>query len=220
MREANVRKLVFSSSATVYGWPKSNPIDESFPIHATNPYGRTKLFIEEMLRDLARSEKGWNLSILRYFNPVGAHASGLIGEDPRGIPNNLMPYAMQTAIGMRPSLTIHGGDYETKDGTGMRDYIHVVDLALGHVAALRHTVDGAGEFNLGTGHGYSVLDVVKAVSRATGRELPYTIGARRSGDVAECFANATRAREELGWVATRTMDDMCRDAWNWQRNAR
>ncbi len=216
MREANVRKLVFSSSATVYGWPKSNPIDESFPIHATNPYGRTKLFIEEMLRDLARSEKGWDLSILRYFNPVGAHASGLIGEDPRGIPNNLMPYAMQTAIGMRPSLTIHGGDYETKDGTGVRDYIHVVDLALGHVAALRHAVDGAREFNLGTGHGYSVLDVVKAVSRASGRELPYTIGARRSGDVAECFANASRAHEELGWRATRTMDEMCRDAWNWQ----
>lgn len=220
MREANVRKLVFSSSATVYGWPKSNPIDETFPLQATNPYGRTKLFIEEMLRDLARAEKGWDLSILRYFNPVGAHPSGLIGEDPRGIPNNLMPYAMQTAIGIRPSLTIHGGDYATKDGTGVRDYIHVVDLALGHLAALRHHVDGAREFNLGTGHGYSVLDVVKAVSRASGRELPYTIGPRRSGDVAECFANASRARDELGWTATRTMDDMCRDAWNWQRNAR
>ena len=216
MRAANVRKLVFSSSATVYGWPARNPIDESFPLQATNPYGRTKLFIEEMLRDLAKAEPGWDLSILRYFNPVGAHPSGLIGEDPRGVPNNLMPYVMQTAVGLRPSLTIHGGDYSTKDGTGVRDYLHVVDLALGHLAALRHHVDGAREFNLGTGQGHSVLEVVQAVRRATGRELPYTIGPRRSGDVAECFANAARAHQELGWRATRTLDDMCRDAWNWQ----
>lgn len=216
MRAANVRKLVFSSSATVYGVPRQNPIDESFPLSATNPYGRTKLFIEEMLRDLARAEPGWDLSILRYFNPVGAHASGLIGEDPRGVPNNLMPYAMQTAVGLRPSLTIHGGDYPTKDGTGVRDYLHVVDLALGHLAALRHHVDGAREFNLGTGQGYSVLEVVRAVSQVIGRELPHTIGPRRAGDVAECFADASRARDELGWRATRTLDEMCRDAWRAQ----
>ena len=198
-----MKSVVFSSSATVYGDPATVPITEDFPLSATNPYGRSKLFIEEMLRDIARADAGWNIALLRYFNPVGAHESGLIGEDPRGIPNNLMPYVAQVAVGRRPHLNVFGGDYPTPDGTGVRDYIHVVDLARGHVAALNklRQLDGVQTWNLGTGRGVSVLDMVRAFEAASGKPVPYRIVARRAGDVAQCWADPSRAAQELGWRA-------------------
>jgi UDP-glucose 4-epimerase len=219
MKRHGVRSLVFSSSATVYGDPASVPITEDFPLSATNPYGRTKLMIEEILRDVARAEKGWHIILLRYFNPVGAHGSGRIGEDPRGIPNNLMPYVMQVAVGRHAQLNVYGKDYPTRDGTGVRDYIHVVDLVLGHLAALRALpgTDGCVAYNLGTGRGQSVLEVVAAASRACGRPIPYRFAPRRPGDVAECWADPSRAAAALGWRATRSLDTMCADSWRWQQ---
>ena len=221
MREAGIKSLVFSSSATVYGDPASVPIREDFPLSATNPYGRSKLMIEDILRDLAKSDPEWRIALLRYFNPVGAHASGLIGEDPNGIPNNLMPYLTQVAVGRLKELSVFGSDYPTPDGTGVRDYIHVVDLAQGHVAALPALAAQRGVLtvNLGTGHGYSVLDMVNAFKRATGRDVPYKLAPRRPGDVAQCYADPERAQALLGWRATRGIEDMCRDAWRWQENA-
>jgi len=218
MAEANVKTLVFSSSATVYGDPHAVPIREDFPLQATNPYGRTKLHIEEMLRDIARSDPAWRIALLRYFNPVGAHPSGLIGENPRGIPNNLMPYVTQVAVGRRPKLGVFGNDYATPDGTGVRDYIHVVDLARGHLAALDALAKNAGMMtvNLGTGQGYSVLDVVKAFEKASGRPVPFEFLPRRAGDVASCYADPALALSQLGWQAEFCLDDMCRDAWRWQ----
>ena len=218
MRRAGVRTIVFSSSATVYGDPASVPIREDFPRSATNPYGRSKLMIEEILADLHRAEAGWNIARLRYFNPVGAHASGLIGEDPQGIPNNLMPFVAQVAIGRRERLAVFGDDYATPDGTGVRDYIHVVDLAEGHVAALDWLEREGGMLtvNLGTGQGYSVLDMVRAFERASGRAVPYRIVARRPGDIAACWADPSLARRLLGWEAKRGIDAMCADTWRWQ----
>jgi UDP-glucose 4-epimerase len=217
MERHDVRDLVFSSSCTVYGEPETVPIDEETPLGASSPYGRTKLHIEEMMRDLAATG-GWRIALLRYFNPVGAHPSGLIGEDPVGIPNNLMPYIMQVAVGRRDHLTVHGGDYPTPDGTAVRDYLHVVDLAEGHLAALDHmdAIDGAVPVNLGTGTGSSVLDVVRAASAAVGRELPYEIGPRRPGDVVAVWADPARAAALLHWRASRTLADMCADHWRWQ----
>ncbi len=220
MQRANVKRIVFSSSATVYGTPASVPIREDFPLSATNPYGQSKLMIEHILRDLAISDPSWKIAILRYFNPVGAHASGLIGESPNGIPNNLLPYVSQVAVGKRECLSVFGGDYPTRDGTGVRDYIHVVDLARGHLAAL-HALDGAREtlvVNLGTGNGYSVLEMVRAFEAASGRPVPYRVVARRPGDIAECFADPAHARAVLGWQAEFDLAAMCRDAWNWQHN--
>jgi UDP-glucose 4-epimerase len=218
MADAGVRTLVFSSSATVYGDPHSVPILEDFPLSATNPYGRSKLMVEEILRDLLRADESWHIALLRYFNPVGAHESGLIGEDPGGMPNNLMPYVSQVAVGRRPELQIFGGDYPTPDGTGVRDYIHVVDLADGHIAALdwlqRHK--GVHTFNLGTGHGTSVLEVVHTFEIASGKPVPYRIVDRRPGDIAQCYADPSRAEKELGWRAKRGITEMCKDAWNWQ----
>jgi UDP-glucose 4-epimerase len=210
--------LVFSSSATVYGDPASVPITEDFPRTHTNPYGHTKLVIEDMLAAQLRADPAWRIGVLRYFNPVGAHPSGLIGEDPSGVPNNLMPYVAQVAVGRRPYLNVYGGDYPTHDGTGVRDYIHVQDLAAGHVAALQKLLKDGSSFtvNLGTGHGSSVLEVVRAFETASGRPVPYRIVERRAGDVAECFADPTLARTLLGWQARLTLDDMCRDAWRWQ----
>jgi UDP-glucose 4-epimerase len=218
MTAANVKTLVFSSSATVYGDPASVPIREDFPLSATNPYGRSKLMIEEMLRDLYRADQSWHIALLRYFNPVGAHASGLIGEDPNGIPNNLMPIVARVALGKLPALSVYGNDYPTKDGTGVRDYIHVVDLALGHVKALGALQRNAGlmTVNLGTGKGYSVLDVVRAFEAACGKSVAYKIAPRRAGDIAECFADPSLAAELLDWRATRGIDEMCADAWRWQ----
>ena len=218
MAERNVKKLVFSSSATVYGDPKSVPINENAPLSATNPYGRSKLFIEEQCRDLVKADPEWHIILLRYFNPSGAHVSGLIGEDPRGIPNNLMPYLLQVAVGKREYLSIFGNDYPSHDGTGVRDYIHVVDLAIGHLAALKalDRLPGCCAINLGTGKGYSVLDLVKAQSAAVGRELPYRFVARRPGDIAICYADPATAKRVLGWTASRSLDDMCRDGWRWQ----
>ncbi|NMF96551.1 UDP-glucose 4-epimerase GalE [Aromatoleum toluolicum] len=218
MDGADVRRMVFSSSATVYGDPASVPIRENFPTAATNPYGRTKLMCEEVLRDLVAADARWNVALLRYFNPVGAHASGLIGEDPNGIPNNLMPYVSQVAVGRLKELQVFGGDYATPDGTGVRDYIHVVDLAAGHVAAVERMDDlpGVTCVNLGTGRGYSVLDVARAFERASGREVPYRIVARRPGDVAACWADAGLAHKVLGWQPRFDLDVMCRDAWRWQ----
>ena len=218
MAAHGVRDLVFSSSATVYGDPASVPITEEFPIHAVNPYGQTKVQIEQILRDLNGADPRWNVALLRYFNPVGAHASGRIGEDPRGIPNNLLPYVAQVAVGKLKELQVYGGDYPTRDGTGVRDYIHVVDLAVGHLAALRRlrADPGVVTYNLGTGRGSTVLDVVAAFERAAGRPIPYRIIARRPGDAAEAWADPTRANRELGWVAARTLDQMCADAWRWQ----
>lgn len=218
MARAGVYRLVFSSSATVYGDPHTVPIDESFPLQATNPYGRSKLIIEEMLRDIGRADSQWRVVLLRYFNPVGAHSSGLIGEDPQGIPNNLMPFVAQVAVGRRAELSVFGGDYSTADGTGVRDYIHVVDLACGHLAALE-ALDGQSgvvPVNLGTGRGYSVLEVVKAFEKASGQAVPYRIVDRRPGDIAACYADPLRARELLGWSAERDIDAMCADAWRWQ----
>ena len=220
LEEAGARRLVFSSSATVYGDPASVPIREDFLTGPTNPYGRTKWHIEHMLNDLAVASPEWSIGILRYFNPVGAHASGRIGENPRGIPNNLMPFVTQVAVGKRPKLSVFGGDYPTHDGTGVRDYIHVVDLALGHLAALEKVVAGKGAWtvNLGTGKGYSVLDFVKAFEKASGRPIPYQIVDRRPGDVAQCYADPSLAAELLGWRAQRDLQQMCADSWNWQQN--
>jgi len=218
MAETGVRTLVFSSSATVYGDPHSVPIHENYPLSVTNPYGRSKLMVEEILRDLIRSDESWHIALLRYFNPVGAHESGLIGEDPGDSPNNLMPYISQVAVGRRPVLQIFGGDYPTPDGTGIRDYIHVVDLACGHIAALDwlQLHKGVYTFNLGTGHGTSVLEVVRSFETASGKPVPYRIVKRRPGDIAQCYADSSRAEKELGWKAKRGITEMCRDAWNWQ----
>ena len=218
MSEFGVKKLVFSSSATVYGKPETVPIKEDFPLSCTNPYGRTKLMIEEILRDLAVADKEWDIAILRYFNPVGAHPSGKIGEDPKGIPNNLMPYVAQTAIGKREYVHVFGNDYDTPDGTGVRDYIHVDDLANGHLCALRKISNPVGvvTYNLGTGNGYSVLDMIKAFSKACGHEIPYKIEDRRPGDIDSCYADPSFAKAEIGFVATRNLEDMCRDTWRWQ----
>jgi len=218
MGEAGVKTLVFSSSATVYGDPASVPIREDFPTGPTNPYGRTKWMMEYVLRDLAAADPAWRVGLLRYFNPVGAHPSGRIGEDPNGIPNNLMPFVSQVAVGKRAKLSVFGGDYPTPDGTGVRDYIHVVDLARGHVKALARLTKATGVLtvNLGTGVGYSVLDVVKAFEKASGKPVPYEIVARRAGDVATCYADPAMAARELGWRAERGIDEMCADAWRWQ----
>ena len=218
MARAGVKRLVFSSSATVYGDPASVPIKEDFPLSTTNPYGASKLHIEDMLRDLYVSDDSWEIALLRYFNPVGAHESGQIGEDPSGIPNNLMPYIAQVAVGKREKLSVFGGDYSTPDGTGVRDYIHVMDLAQGHLAALRALKDKGGllTVNLGTGRGYSVLEMVQSFAKASGREVPYEIVARRPGDVAQCYADPAHAEQVLGWKAERGIVDMCRDHWRWQ----
>lgn len=218
MSEAGVKTLVFSSSATVYGDPHSVPIREDFPLSAKNPYGRSKLMIEEILGDIAHADNSWRIALLRYFNPVGAHESGLIGEDPNGIPNNLMPYIARVANGMLPQLSVFGGDYPTHDGTGVRDYIHVVDLARGHLAALQMLANNGGvhKINLGTGVGYSVLDMVHAFEKASGRKVPYQIVGRRSGDIACCYADPSLAKSVLGWQAQYGIQDMCRDAWRWQ----
>ena len=218
MRAHGCQRLVFSSSATVYGDPASVPITEDFPLRSTNPYGRTKLMIEEILRDVAVSEDGWHISLLRYFNPVGAHASGRIGEDPEGLPNNLVPFIAQVAVGRLAELKVFGSDYDTPDGTGVRDYIHVVDLAQGHLAALEHLDEVAGceAVNLGTGQGYSVLEMVQAFAKASEREIPYSIVDRRPGDIATCYADPRMAQERLGWRAKLDLDAMCRDTWRWQ----
>ena len=219
MRRASVSTFVFSSSATVYGDPASVPIREDFPRSATNPYGRSKLMIEDILADFHQAEPGWSIARLRYFNPVGAHESGLIGEDPQGIPNNLMPFVAQVAAGQREFLSVWGNDYATSDGTGVRDYIHVCDLAEGHVAALNYLNRQGGllTVNLGTGQGYSVLDMVKAFEQASGRPIPYEIAPRRAGDIARCWADASLANELLGWKARRGLEQMCADAWRWQQ---
>ena len=219
MEANNCHNLVFSSSATVYGDPISVPIRENFPTPgATNPYGWTKLMMEQIFRDLQKANPAWNIIILRYFNPIGAHASGLIGEDPAGIPNNLLPFVAQVAVGRLPSLSVYGNDYPTPDGTGIRDYIHVVDLAAGHLKAIDKLASkpGLAVYNLGTGKGYSVLDVVKAFEAASGRKVPYMLQPRRPGDIAECWADPAKAKDELGWVATRDLKTMCEDAWRWQ----
>lgn len=221
MRLFDCRNLIFSSSATVYGNPSEIPISEQCPKGlCTNPYGRTKSMIEDILIDVQKAEPSWNVVLLRYFNPIGAHPSGMMGEDPKGIPNNLMPYITQVAIGKRPELGIFGNDYNTHDGTGVRDYIHVMDLARGHVKALNAIKSNCGLkiFNLGTGCGYSVLDVVKAFEKATGLSVPYSIKPRRSGDIDTCYSNPAKANSELGWKAEYSIEDMCRDAWNWQSN--
>ena len=220
MQAREVRTLVFSSSATVYGEPETVPITEDAPLQAQNPYGRTKLFIEEILCDLAAAEPGWHIALLRYFNPVGAHPSGRIGEAPQGIPNNLMPYVMQVAIGRRDKLRVFGDDYPTRDGTGVRDYIHVVDLCRGHTAALERLPDhpGCRAWNLGTGRGQSVLEMVAAVSEVIGRELPYEVVGRRPGDAAEVYADPSLAKKELGWTAELDLKAMCQDSWRWQRD--
>ncbi|BBS85881.1 UDP-glucose 4-epimerase GalE [Aeromonas media] len=218
MKRAGVHNLVFSSSATVYGDPASTPIREDFPRSATNPYGRSKLIIEEILEDLQAAEPHWSMTLLRYFNPVGAHESGTLGEDPQGIPNNLMPYITQVAIGRRDCLSVFGNDYNTPDGTGVRDYIHVMDLAEGHVKALHHCAGRGGvhPYNLGTGQGQSVLQMVAAFSAACGKPLPYRIEPRRPGDISECWADPAKAQRELGWHATRDLAAMCADSWRWQ----
>jgi UDP-glucose 4-epimerase len=219
MKQYGVKNLVFSSSATVYGMPERVPISEDFPLGATNPYGRTKLMIEEILRDLYVADDSWSIALLRYFNPIGAHESGRIGEDPNGIPNNLMPFITQVAVGKLKQLSVFGNDYPTVDGSGVRDYIHVVDLAHGHLKALEKVMsaNGVEAYNLGTGTGYSVLEIVAAFEKASGAKVPYQIVDRRPGDVAVCYADATKAKEELGWVATRGIEEMCRDSWRWQK---
>jgi UDP-glucose 4-epimerase len=218
MAEHDVKNIVFSSSATVYGDPATVPILEDFPLSCTNPYGRTKLMVEDILSDLHVADSEWNVALLRYFNPVGAHKSGRIGEDPSGIPNNLMPYISQVAVGALSELSVFGDDYATPDGTGVRDYIHVVDLALGHLAALKKLKSQPGVviYNLGTGNGYSVLDMVKAFEKASARKVAYKIVARRAGDIAQCYANPALAAEELGWQAIRGLEEMCEDTWRWQ----
>ena len=218
MKEHGVKNIVFSSSATVYGMNNPSPLTEELPTSATNPYGYTKVMIEQILRDVNVSDEEWNIALLRYFNPIGAHESGLIGEDPSGVPNNLMPYITQVAVGKLPELSIFGDDYDTHDGTGVRDYIHVVDLALGHLKALESfgNYKGVGTYNLGTGIGYSVLDLVKNFQKANDIVIPYKLVERRPGDVATCYADATRANEILGWSAEKNLEDMCRDSWKWQ----
>lgn len=221
MRNNGCKNIIFSSSATVYGDPAIIPITEECPKgQCTNPYGQTKSMLEEVLKDVQKADNEWNVVLLRYFNPIGAHKSGLIGENPNGIPNNLMPYITQTAIGMRKELGVFGDDYDTPDGTGVRDYIHVVDLASGHVAALKAIEKNCGLaiYNLGTGHGYSVLDVVKAFEKANGLKVPYSIKPRRPGDIATCYCNPAKAKAELGWEAQYSIEDMCRDSWNFQKN--
>lgn len=220
MREFDCKKIVFSSSATVYGVAKEMPLTEDMPLGAINPYGRTKYFIEEMLRDVYVSDNSWSIALLRYFNPIGAHESGTIGEDPKGIPNNLMPYIAQVAVGRLPRLNVFGNDYNTVDGTGVRDYIHVVDLAEGHVKAVDWALknEGCEAINLGTGNGISVLQLRDAFVKASGAEVPYVIAPRRPGDPDEVYANANKAKELLGWEAKKDVDDMCRDSWNWQSN--
>lgn len=218
MSANGVKGLVFSSSATVYGVPEELPLTESMPRRSTNPYGWTKVMIEQILEDLVNTHEGWNITSLRYFNPVGAHPSGLIGENPRGIPNNLLPYVSQVAVGKRDHVMIYGNDYPTPDGTGVRDYIHITDLARAHVAALSHLdhPDVYKAYNIGTGHGVSVLEIVEAFGSATGHAIPYEFVARRAGDVASCYASAELARQELGWSAELTVQDACRNSWNWQ----
>jgi UDP-glucose 4-epimerase len=220
MKQYGVKNLVFSSSATVYGMPDTVPISEDFPLGATNPYGRTKLMIEEILRDVYVADEGWSIALLRYFNPIGAHESGRIGEDPNGIPNNLMPFITQVAVGKLKQLSVFGNDYPTIDGSGVRDYIHVVDLAHGHLKALEKVMssNGVEAYNLGTGTGYSVLEIVNAFEKASGVHIPYQIVDRRPGDIAVCYADATKAKAELGWEATRGIEEMCRDSWKWQKN--
>ena len=220
MQEHNVKKIVFSSSATVYGSPKSVPIREDFELHTTNPYGSTKLMIEDMMRDIFVSDSEWSIALLRYFNPIGAHKSGLIGEDPNGIPNNLMPYIAQVAAGKLECLSVFGNDYNTPDGTGVRDYIHVVDLAQGHIKAVEKVLSSTGvdAYNLGTGTGYSVLDMVDAFQRVNNVKVNHKIVARRPGDIAECYADPTKAKEILGWEAKFGIDEMCRDSWNFVKN--
>ena len=224
MQEFNCKKIVFSSSATVYGDPKCVPIKESFAVgHITNPYGRTKYFIEEILKDLNTCDSAWKIAILRYFNPVGAHESGLIGENPNGIPNNLMPLIAQTAVGKRKILNVYGGDYDTTDGTGVRDYIHVVDLAEAHVKAIQY-LDSCNEnieplfINIGTGKGYSVLEMIQTFEQVSKRKIPYRIVDRRSGDIAKCYADSSFANKILHWKVNKTVEDMCKDSWNWQKN--
>ena len=220
MNEFNVKKLVFSSSATVYGKPKSLPISEDFSLSTTNPYGSTKLMIEDILRDLYVSDNDWSIAILRYFNPIGAHKSGLIGENPNDIPNNLMPYVVKVATGELPCLSIFGNDYDTHDGTGVRDYIHVVDLALGHIKAIQYILNNKGidEYNLGTGHGYSVLDLVNTFMKVNSVDVKYKIAPRRPGDIDACYADASKAFEILDWKAQLGIEDMCRDAYNFVKN--
>ena len=218
MREYGVKKFVFSSSATVYGDPHTCPILEDFPLSVTNPYGRTKLMIEQMLVDISKADKSLDIALLRYFNPVGAHKSGRIGEEPNGVPSNLMPYITKIAVGKLKELSVYGNDYPTHDGTGVRDYIHVLDLAAGHVKALQKLEENPGlvVYNLGTGKGYSVLDLVKAFSKASGKEIPYKIVGRRAGDVAMCYADSSKAEKELGWKAKYELEEMCEDSWRWQ----
>ena len=218
MEKYKVNNFVFSSSATVYGDPKTVPIAEDFPLSTTNPYGTTKLFIEQILRDWCKANSSLNVVLLRYFNPVGAHSSGLIGEDPNGIPNNLVPYVLKVAIGTLPNVNVFGNDYPTPDGTGVRDYIHVCDLASGHVAALKKIQENFGceTYNLGTGRGYSVLEIIKTIEEVSGRTIPYKIVGRRAGDIATCYADSTKALKELGWKAEKTLKEMCADSWNWQ----
>ncbi len=220
MREFGVKSIVFSSSATVYGNPHTVPIREDFPLSVTNPYGRTKLMIEDILRDLYHADSEWNIIILRYFNPIGAHKSGLIGEDPKGIPNNIAPFITQVASGKLKELGVFGNDYDTPDGSGVRDYIHVVDLAIGHVKSIKKlsTAPGICTYNLGTGTGYSVFELISAFEKATGKEIPYVIKERRPGDIAICYAEPSLAKEELGWSAQRGLEEMCEDAWRWQSN--
>ncbi|TCJ81204.1 UNVERIFIED_ORG: UDP-galactose 4-epimerase [Bacillus cereus] len=220
MQKHNVKKFIFSSSATVYGIPKTSPITEEFPLSVTNPYGQTKLMIEQIMRDVAKADDEWSIALLRYFNPFGAHKSGRIGEDPNGVPNNLMPYVTQVAVGKLKELNIFGNDYPTKDGTGVRDYIHVVDLAKGHVKALEKVLETKGieAYNLGTGKGYSVLEMVKAFEKVSGKKIPYKVIGRRPGDVAICFADVSKAKRELGWEAEYGLEEMCVDSWRWQVN--
>ena len=220
MEEAGCRRMVFSSSATVYGMNNPVPFQEEMPTSATNPYGYTKVMIEQILTDLAAADPRWSVSLLRYFNPIGAHSSGLIGEDPNGIPNNLLPYVSQVAAGLRPEVVVYGGDYDTPDGTGVRDYIHVVDLALGHLSALRYVLEHTGveAVNLGTGRGSSVLEIVAAYSEACGREIPWRIAPRRAGDIAVCYAGTEKARRLFGWEARKNIAQMCADSWNFAKN--
>lgn len=219
MRRHNVKNIVFSSSATVYGNPHTVPINEDFPLSVTNPYGRTKLMLEDIFRDLYVADDSWNIVLLRYFNPVGAHKSGSIGEDPSGIPNNLTPYITQVAVGKLASVGVFGNDYDTPDGSGVRDYIHVVDLALGHICAIEKLKEKKGvlTYNLGTGVGYSVLDMIKAFEDASGKNIPYEIKPRRAGDIATCYADPAKARDELNWTAKRGIKEMCEDSWRWQQ---
>ena len=220
MKKYGCKKLIFSSSATVYGIPETVPVNETFPLSAINPYGRTKLMIEDMCRDLCASDPEWSIALLRYFNPIGAHASGKIGEDPNGIPNNLMPIIINVCTGKQAELKVFGNDYPTADGTCIRDYIHVVDLALGHLAAIKSVRDkkGAIPYNLGTGNGYSVLEIIETFQKVNDIKIPYSIAERRAGDAAECYSVPDKALKELGWKATHTLEEMCRDSWNWEQN--